>query len=275
MTWDIWPDPRVAQELRDRETPVRLIGSTEPVCPACSHMFAKMPQRKGRCPSCGAEYLSRTCPIRTQKILVAPDASSLEALWEYHHMANELARDLSPGSLVAGPAGAPLIDAAADALSPNIMPPRSLREWSPARAAWIQLAGVCAVALRLELAVHALAGCIALDISGVRSNFGAFVDVHGTERELAELEGTTPPPFPRGVSKYRQENRWFVPIAPLPDVGEVNPWSLQKLEALCGFGHVSMDFVRWSIEVHCEAMTRRGALMVPADQAWARFVALA
>lgn len=275
MTWDIWPDPRVARELRDRETPMRLVGNTDPVCPGCSHTFPKMPLRKGSCPSCRVEYVSRTCPVRGQKILVlAEDVGAMEAVWAHHFIAQQLSRP-SSGSLAAGAAGASLIDGAVGSLGPGIMAPRCLREWSSDIAAWTQIAGACALALRLELAVHALAGRIALDMSGAGSDFGMFSDAKHFERQLATLEGTEPPPFPYDVSNYRQEGFRYFPIVPLPDVGEVNQWSLRMLEALCGFGHVSMDFVRWSIEAHCEAMTRRGALMVPSDQAWTRFVALA
>lgn len=277
MTWDIWPDASVARELRDREMPTVLVGTTDPVCPSCAQRFSKMPQRKGSCASCGLIYVSRTCPIRRQKILVKPEElDGMEPLWGYLRLANELSRHLSvSGNLMPGAAGASLIDTAVNNLSSSVRP-HSFREWSASGVGWTQLAGACALALRVELAVHALTGRIALDISGAESDFGAFIDDKHFERELAKLEGTEPPPFPHDISLFRREGAcWYVPVVPLPNIGAVNPWSLQMLESLCRFGGVTIDFVRWSIEVHCEAMTTRGAPMVRREEAWARFTSLA
>lgn len=247
-------------------------GVQEPRCPACGFEFETMPQRKRACPGCKVAIYSRGCPIRGKALWLEDELAGLEAAWSLQATGSQLCSEFALSDFSAWIV----------ARFATIANDEAAGNWGLARNGWLEIAGACARQLLPGLAAHAILGAVALDISGADNGtgFGAVLDEHHFARRLAERNGTTPPPPPRDTTLFapdpREPWRWR-PRAPIRDhdVGKLYPVVLQTLETFCAAGKHDMQFVQRSLELHVEAMSERGALMVPADLAWERFVVLA
>jgi len=246
-------------------------GVQEPRCPACGFEFETMPQRKRACPGCKVAIYSRGCPIRGKALWLEDELAGLEAAWSLQASGSQLCRE--------GPSGE--LEVWVAARFGEMALQEGEGQWGLARAGWLRIAGACARRLRPALAAHALVGVIALDISGATDSpgFGAVYDRDHFERELAEFEGTeaTPRAFEPADFIADPAKPWlWRPRAPIRnhDIGKLYPALLQALETFCSAATLDMQFVQRSLELHASAMMERGAMMVPTDLAWERFVVL-
>lgn len=65
---------------------VGMTSSIEPLCPNCGAAFAKLPERKTRCRSCGQYTYVRTHPLTNMRALLSEqELAEVEALWTTHH----------------------------------------------------------------------------------------------------------------------------------------------------------------------------------------------
>ncbi|MCB9656760.1 MAG: hypothetical protein R3B40_27720 [Polyangiales bacterium] len=231
-----------------------------------------MPQRKRTCPGCSVTIYSRACPVRGKALWVEEELGCLEQAWALQAAGAELCREPPRGPL----------DTCIASQFAAMVSHEVEGNWGSVRDGWLHVAGACARELLPGLAAHALTAAIALDISGAGNGagFGAVLDQLHFERELAALDGTEAPPPPCDPAVFERDARkpyvWR-PRAALRDhsVGRVFPSILRALEAFCTTGGLDMLFVQRSLELHAKAMTARGALMVPEDLAWTRFIVLA